>query len=138
MKRVTPHFTLEEAACRDGTPYPAGWVAERLVPLFEAAEALRAALGGGPLEVMSCYRTPSHNRKVGGAPESLHLQGRAVDLRPADGAQQHWPALAAHALRELMDRGAIPVGGIGTYDTFVHYDTRGKRASWRGGVRRLP
>ena len=33
-----------------------------------------------PITVHSCYRTKTHNRKVGGAYNSQHLQGMAVDF----------------------------------------------------------
>lgn len=38
-------------------------------------------LGEHPLlRVSSTYRTPAHNRRVGGAPRSFHLRRRAVDF----------------------------------------------------------
>lgn len=37
-----------------------------------------------PIVVTSGYRCPRLNRAVGGAPESLHLQGRAADVRCRD------------------------------------------------------
>lgn len=35
---------------------------------------------GKPIKVNSCYRTPERNKTVGGAPNSQHVQGEAVDL----------------------------------------------------------
>lgn len=35
----------------------------------------------GPIEVISGYRDPFHNKRVGGKPNSQHLYGNAVDLR---------------------------------------------------------
>jgi len=35
---------------------------------------------GLPVRVNSGYRTPEHNREVGGVPNSLHCEGKAVDL----------------------------------------------------------
>lgn len=36
---------------------------------------------GRPIIVNSAYRTPEVNKKVGGAKRSLHMQGRAADIR---------------------------------------------------------
>jgi zinc D-Ala-D-Ala carboxypeptidase len=78
-----PHFTPEEMACR-GTG--------RLVvsiALMDKLEALRKRLGGRPLVVTSGYRSKEHNAAVGGAANSQHLYGQAVDiaLANADGAE---------------------------------------------------
>jgi zinc D-Ala-D-Ala carboxypeptidase len=43
-------------------------------------QKLRDTLGR-PLIVVSAYRSPEHNRKVGGAPNSYHLKGCAFDIR---------------------------------------------------------
>lgn len=34
----------------------------------------------GPVVVSSGYRSPSHNRRVGGVPTSWHVRARAVDV----------------------------------------------------------
>lgn len=38
---------------------------------------------GGPVVVNSGFRSPEVNRAVKGVPKSLHLQGRAADIRPS-------------------------------------------------------
>lgn len=74
---LSPHFTADELANK-GRGGPLAHVDRGL--LF-AAEVTRAATGGTPLLVVSGYRTPEHNRDVGGATRSQHVQGRAIDLR---------------------------------------------------------
>ncbi|MDR1472543.1 MAG: peptidase M15 [Synergistaceae bacterium] len=54
--------------------------------LLDRLEALRAAFGR-PLVITSGYRCAEHNARVGGAAGSLHLTGRAADVR-ADAADQ--------------------------------------------------
>ena len=34
----------------------------------------------GPLKINSGYRTPEHNAKVGGVPNSQHIHGKALDI----------------------------------------------------------
>ena len=37
------------------------------------------------LEITSLYRTPAHSAAIGGAPNSYHTKGLAVDFVPRDG-----------------------------------------------------
>ena len=57
-------------------------------------QALRDRVGK-PLIVRSAYRSPEHNRAVGGAPASKHIQGTAFDLAMAN----HEPAAFAAAAK---------------------------------------
>lgn len=49
--------------------------------LVEALEVLRGIVGK-PLNIVSGYRTKATNAAVGGATNSQHCRGRAVDLPP--------------------------------------------------------
>lgn len=125
---VSAHLSWSELACRDRlrTPYPLDYRADpsRLPALAVAFEALRAAVGL-PLVVLSAYRTPAHNRAVGGAKDSQHVQGRALDLLPPKG----WtPTALAAVARELPQ-----IRGVGLYGTFVHIDVRpaDRLVTWR-------
>jgi len=77
------------------------------------------ALWGKPLIVSSAKRCPSHNKRAGGAINSFHLYGAAIDL--ITGPDQH-------SLIKL----AINVGfmGIGVAKGFIHIDTRLNRTDW--------
>lgn len=130
MHLITPHFSLDEFACRDGSPYPREWINERLRPLCLALEALREACGGRAVTVLSGYRSPAYNAKIGGARLSQHVEGRAADvqvngLAPSD---VHRVALDLHLA------GRVRLGGLGLYPSFVHVDVRpGVRlARWSG------
>jgi hypothetical protein len=59
--------------------------------------------------VTSTYRSPSHNRAVGGVPNSFHLSGRAIDIARRPGVS-HWQIAAelrqaGYNLIESLDEG---------------------------------
>jgi len=127
MNGPSAHLSWPELACRDRirTPYPLDWRATRAVELSGAFEELRVAVGL-PLVVLSGYRTKAHNTAVGGAANSQHCQGRALDLRPPRG----WTVMQLAAVaREIPS-----IRGLGVYDTFLHIDVRltDRRAVWNG------
>lgn len=127
---ASKYFSVREMRCRDGTDYPTLW-ADRLVELFSQLDVIRAAWGG-PLTVVSGYRTPQHNRAIGGAGQSQHMEGRAVDLRPIR------KPLTAHTITELhglvldlIDDGQLPlIGGIGTYPLVKNHTTNLLMPGW--------
>ncbi len=135
--KVTPHFDTAEFACHDGTPYPDEWVAERLTPLCEALEVIRAA-AGSPVTIVSGYRSQAYNdarrrNSSGVAKDSQHIHGRAADVRCAG-----LPSEELHGVvMRLYRAGKLPqVGGVGRYRGWVHIDVRekvgGRLAQWTG------
>lgn len=66
-----------------------------------------------PFIINSGYRTPEHNAKVGGAKNSSHLKGFAVDIACKDSATR------SRMLTALMDVGFTRIG-IGR--NFIHVD----------------
>lgn len=91
--RLSPHFKLSEftdsqtAARRgiDNTPDAASL--RNLKRLARTLEEIRAALGDVPIRISSGYRSPALNRAVGGARNSAHTRGLAVDFTaPAFGS----------------------------------------------------
>jgi uncharacterized protein YcbK (DUF882 family) len=127
------NFSPEEMACHDDTPYPEEWYESRLWPLFSTAQTLRDAVGR-PVSIISGYRSPAWNAKVGGVDHSQHPQGRAMDIRVA----AMTPKQVHAKLLELYAGGKLPnLGGLGLYLTFVHLDVRprkadGSLARWNG------
>ena len=120
------HLTWAELACHDAirTPYPVRWRESRMVRLAAVFEAIRHACGDHPLRVLSGYRTPAHNRTVGGARHSQHVQGRAIDLAPPRG----WTVAGFHAVVRAVAREHSRIGAVGYYRWGIHVDIRSRRA----------
>lgn len=128
-------FTLEEMACKDKarTPYPAARVADGTwMRLRDTLDTIRRAWNA-PLHILSGYRSPEHNARVGGAKASQHMAGTAADIEPMG---PHDDARALHALiLGLYNAGQLPhLGGLGEYNTFVHVDVRPRKEN--GGIYR--
>jgi uncharacterized protein YcbK (DUF882 family) len=77
--QITEHFTWEEAMCRCGCKMPAD-VAHEVVATAQFMERVREALGAQPVFVASWYRCAVYNAQIGGAADSQHLLGKAVDF----------------------------------------------------------
>lgn len=109
-----PSFSPEEIACR-GTG--------RLLvdeDALDRLQDLRRRLGK-PVIILSAYRSPAHNKAIGGERNSQHILGRAFDVSMAN-HQPHRFEVAARA---------AGFTGIGTYPGkgFMHVDT-GPARSW--------
>lgn len=97
--------------------------------LFDQLAALAAGAGVEPrYEVISAYRAPRTNAALravgrGVATRSLHMQGRAIDVRLR--------GVSCATLRDLALAAAR--GGVGYYrsSNFVHLDT-GRVRAWAG------
>lgn len=131
---ATAHLTWDELACHDGTPYPAEWRESRGLPLAAEFERIRAACGDKPIRIGSAFRTVAHNHRIGGARNSQHVQGRALDLYPPKGMTV--PEFA-RIVREVAGRADSRLTGVGYYPSFVHVDIRpprpdGRLTVWRG------
>ena len=80
--------------------------------LISILDNIREELGK-PIVVTSGFRTPAHNEKVGGKPNSSHLKGLAVDIACEDSRYRF------KLVRELLEHG---INRIGIGDTFIHAD----------------
>ena len=118
-KEFVGNFCTLEFSSKDGRDSPYPMVVK--MSLLDLCNEIRSAFGK-PILVNSGYRSPEHNRAVGGVENSYHVQGLAADLRPRD--PRDLPRL-----QQIADRVNI-YGGVGFYDSFVHVDARGRRARW--------
>jgi len=117
-KNLTAHFKAREFSCNDGSD--AIFVAEELVTILEK---IRMHFNK-PVCITSGYRTPSHNKAIGGASRSQHIYGLAADIvvRGVKATE-----VADYAETLLKNR-----GGIGRYDNFTHIDVRNTKSRWKG------
>lgn len=122
--KLTANFDLSEFRSKDGSPFPAG-VIENIGQLATNLQVLRDHLKQ-PIRINSGYRSPEHNRKVGGASASQHLLGIAADI-VVDGFT---PKQVAMAIETLIGIGKMKQGGLCAYANFTHYDIRGVKARW--------
>jgi uncharacterized protein YcbK (DUF882 family) len=111
--KLSRSFTLGELASKDGADivivHPA---------LLIGLQALRDVLNK-PIKINSGYRSPEHNKAIGGASNSLHTLGLAADV-VVDGVT---PIHIASIARDLG------FGGVKAYPTFTHVDV-GKIRTW--------
>ena len=125
--RLTNNFKLQEFGCRDGS-IPEGEFLDNCRELAENLQVLRDHIGR-PINIISGYRPPTYNKKIGGVKRSQHLLARAADIKVSGMA----PVEVHATVLQLIKAGKMKQGGVGKYSTFVHYDTRGTAARWSGG-----
>ncbi|PWE32882.1 hypothetical protein DDZ14_08590 [Maritimibacter sp. 55A14] len=102
-------------------------------PSLDLLQAFRSHMGV-PFLLTSAYRSPAHNARVGGAPNSYHMKGMAFDVRMENFDPEHF------------EREATKIGftGLIRYPNsgFIHIDTRPGRYNAGGyfpkGATNLP
>ena len=120
---------------------PAGYGVSRKLceALVVIGEAIDEQVPNLPTEFSSGYRSPVYNCSEGGAVKSMHKTGGAADIRTGagqdDNIESSLPLVLYKIILQLIIDGKIPEGGVGLYNTFVHYDIRGyndpsKKARW--------
>lgn len=130
--RLSPFFGSDEFSCHDGTEVPQEhW--ENLLKLAKTVTIIRR-IASVPLAVISGYRTPAWNTRVGGAKDSTHLTAEGGDFQPGLGMTV--PELHSLVLR-LHREGQLPdLGGLGLYKSWCHIDVRqaadGHLRRWTG------
>lgn len=70
-------------------------------------------IAGIPFRINSGFRTPKHNKKVGGSANSSHLRGRAADIACTNSAQRF--RIVAALIAAGFNR-------VGIAETFIHVD----------------
>lgn len=128
------YFDADEVVKRHaGMPPEEIWW--HIIPTLKLLDVVRDNFHS-PFIVTSGYRSPEYNKKVGGAPSSLHMRFSACDIW----VKEHKAETVAHAIREILGRDFVRLFcGLGVYESanFIHFDTRGitqdmAGATWRG------
>lgn len=127
QSKLFKYFSRKEMACRCCGRLP---TEDGVMSTLEYAEfgmqldKLREVLGKPIIigSANSAYRCAKHNKEVGGATNSTHMKGIAVDI-----------AVPSLEYRKELLAAAEKAGGwngVGIADTFVHLDRRTVKASW--------
>ncbi len=124
--KLEDNFSLSEFRCKDGTDVPEELM-DNVKLLAKNLQVLRDEIGR-PIRIISGYRSPKYNRRIGGARRSQHMTAKAADIK----VRGMTPAEVKAVIVRLIKEGKMHVGGIGLYTTFTHYDVRGRNARWYG------
>ena len=111
-KQISSNFKVKEFKCNDGS--------DKIIVDTEFVETKLQNIRNHfktAVTINSAYRTPTYNKKVGGASSSYHVKGRAFDIV----VKGHTPSEVAKYAR------SIGVKGVIEYNTFVHIDSRPKQ-----------
>lgn len=115
---LSTNFKVKEFACKDNSD-PI-FISPKLVDILQK---IRTHFGK-PVTINSAYRTPTYNKKIGGATYSQHCNGTAADIKITGISSKVVAAYAETLMRNT--------GGIGIYPSFTHIDVREEKARWNG------
>ena len=114
--QISKNFKLREFQCKDGSQ-----LVKVDSQLLRKLQELRNKIGK-PIIINSGYRTESHNKAVGGAKNSYHMHGKAVDIRVN--------GMKPEEIAKIAEK--IGFTGIGIYKNFTHVDIRPVKTKWYG------
>ena len=77
--QIQENFNLDEFKCRDGTEVPEEYM-DNVRLLAENLQILRDYIGR-PIKIISGYRSPDYNKRIGGARRSQHMTAKAADIK---------------------------------------------------------
>jgi hypothetical protein len=127
-RQITEHFNEKELYSKSYDAPPSHYLNDNLV---NALEYIRTYVGQ-PVYVTSTFRTTRSNALAGGANNSEHLTGNAVDFYIADTNVLHQiqdEILSGESLKFLL-REQYGINGFGLYDNFMHIDCRASETIW--------
>ncbi len=118
-EQLSPHFISTEFDCLCTSPKcTTTYICRQLV---DRLEDLRVYSNNHPIKITSGYRCSSHNQKIKGEKNSLHLYGLAADIKVKE--------LTPNTLQIYADE--IPFPGVGVYRYHVHVDFGKMGRRWK-------
>lgn len=116
--QMTRNFALSEFECHDGS-HEVMLDMQLVLKLQNLRDALEQSI-----TVAAGYRNPTHNAAIGGTSDSLHLEGKAADIKVRGRAPKAVAVIAEN----------LGFKGIGVYthngNSFVHLDVRATKKVW--------
>lgn len=112
---MTKHFKRSEFACNH-----CGKV-KLDNELLAVLELVRLKFNS-PVIITSGYRCKEHNKTVGGAPNSKHIEGIAADIQVK--------YVDASKVYKFLNETFPDCYGIGSYSNWTHIDVRKSKARW--------
>lgn len=123
--RITKNFKKSEFDCSSGAEMPDD-VFSNVIILAKQLQVLRDYLKS-PIRINSGYRSKEYNKKIGGVSNSQHINGKAADIVVSNYNTKE----VLNAIELLIKRGDMLQGGVGFYDSFIHYDIRKTKVRWK-------
>lgn len=114
---LNKYFKRKEFACKCGCG-TSTVDAELLTVITDVREHF-----GKPVVITSGHRCAKHNANVGGAKASVHMTGKAADIK-VSGVSVY--DVAIYLSKKYPDQ-----YGIGLYSSFIHIDVRDGRSRWQ-------
>lgn len=115
---LNKYFKRREFACKCGCG-TSTVDAELLKVITEVREHFEA-----PTSITSGHRCAKHNANVGGAKNSVHMTGKAADIKVS--------GIHPSVVADYLEKKYPSQYGIGRYASFTHIDVRDGKSRWRG------
>lgn len=129
LRNISTHEVVQVHSRRKGSVWneiPPRRYWKNMKATLKAADKLADYVGRPVKHVVSAYRSPAYNARCPGAkPKSFHKTNVALDLQFSAS-----PWRVYKTARYLRDNKKMFKGGIGSYRSFTHIDTRGYNATW--------
>jgi hypothetical protein len=128
LKNISAQQVISAHAKKRGSTWnclpPKQWWT-RMGYTLRVVDAVSTSMKVGVKEIVSAYRCPEYNARCSGAKShSYHQANVAVDVQFYTSARN-----VTATARNLRDRGLYN-GGVGSYSSFTHIDTRGQNVNW--------
>ena len=144
MKKIIGHYRIIDFLSKEDGSWKPYFLENKEIYWLVDPQALAAflrlkkemkklGLNWNKLKITSAHRTPDRNKKVGGASQSRHIFGEAIDFQVGDvDGNRFTNEEDKKKVLELCEKIIGRRGGIGLYPETqaLHIDTRGYRARW--------